>query len=168
MVRYDVVDGPGAQPSEIEMFARVVQTGGAVDERYVRLGLRRDGAKLLMARIANEVVGVSALKIPLQTYRAGIESKEKSGYPLPLAQFPYELGYVAVSPDFGGRGIATTLIEKVIEQSDGSGLFATTSNAAMKDTLLPRAGFKRVGASWLNGENERLHLFVLNHLSRKS
>lgn len=168
MVEYVVLDGPGAQPSDIETFIRVVQTGGAVDEHYVRRGIRRSGAKLLLARMGNEVVGVAALKIPMQSYRNGIESKEKSGYPLPLAQFPYELGYVAVSQACGGRGIAGALIEKVIEQAERHGLFATTFNAAMKDTLLPRAGFERVGTSWLNGESERLHLFVLYHQSRTS
>lgn len=168
MIEFVVSDGPSAHPSEIETFVRVVRAGGAVDERYVRRGIRRHGAKLVLARIDNEVIGVAALKIPMASYRNGIEGKDKSGYPLAPAQFHFELGYVAVSQGYGGRGVAGKLIDKVIEQSDWQGLFATTSHAAMKDTLLPRAGFERVGASWLNRENERLHLFVLNHQSRAS
>ena len=146
----------------------MVRAGGAVDEGYVRQGIQRDGAKLVFARIDNEGIGVAALKIPSANYRNGIQRKFKSGYPLPLAQFPFELGYVAVAEAYSGRGIAGTLIDKVVEQSDCHGLFATTSHAAMKETLLPRAGFERVGTSWLNGENERLHLFILNDRSRTS
>lgn len=168
MIEFIVSDGRSAPPSEIETFVHMVGAGGAVDECHVRRGIRRDGAKLVLARIDNEIIGVAALKIPIASYRNGIESKDKSGYPLPLAQIPFELGYVAVSQAYGGRGIASMLIDKVIEQSDWHGLFATTSHAAMKETLLPRAGFERVGTSWLSGENERLHLFILNQKSRTS
>ena len=162
MVKCAVIDGPSARHSDIETFVRLVRAGGAVNEHYVRQGIRRHGAKLVLARIDNEIIGVAALKIPVATYRSGIGSILKSGRPLPADQFPFELGYVAVSPPFRGQGIAGTLIGKVIEQSDGHGLFATTSSAAMRETLLPPVGFVRVGDSWLNDENERLDLYTLN------
>ena len=94
--------------------------------------------------------------------RNGIEHNAKSGHPLPADQYPYELGYVAVSNAHGGRGIASTLITKVVALADGNGLFATTFNPAMREVLLPRAGFERVGTSWLNDDKERLRLYVLD------
>lgn len=161
-VEYAVIHGPSAGDRDLETIVRLVKSGGAVDEHFVRQGIRRAGAKVVLARIDNEMIGVAALKMPAASYRSGLGSAAKSGHPIPPDQFPFELGYVAVSSRYEGRGIARTLIGKVIEQADGHGLFATTFNAAMKDTLLPRAGFERVGTSWLNDENERLHLYTLN------
>ena len=162
MIDYTALDGKHAAPSDVDEFVRLVAYGGAVKEHYVRQGTSRDGAKLVFARIEDTVVGVAALKVPGVNYRGGIERSSKSGHPLPADEYPFELGYVAVPEAYSGRGIAGTLIEKVIELSDGHGLFATTSTPAMMKALLPRAGFKQVGTSWLNDDNERLHLYILD------
>ena len=162
MTDYTALDGKDAGPHEVCEFVRLVTHGGAVKERYVRQGIARDGAKLVFARIDNTVVGVAALKVPAENYRSGIELSAKSGHPLPADQYPFELGYVAVPEAYSGRGIAGALIEKVIELSAGHSLFATTSSPAMMNALLPRAGFKQVGTSWFNDDEERLHLYIVD------
>ncbi|MAN65311.1 GNAT family N-acetyltransferase [uncultured Hyphomonas sp.] len=162
MFDYTALDGKDATPSDVNQFVRLVTHGGAVKEHFVRQGVRHDGAKLVFARSEEITVGVAALKVPVMTYRNGIAHASKSGHPLPADQYPFELGYVAVSEAHGQRGIASTLISQVIELAKGSGLFATTSNPAMMGTLLPRAGFKRVGTSWLNDDDEQLHLYILD------
>jgi hypothetical protein len=104
MTEFTVLDGREATLDEIEDFVRLVQQGGAVDGGYVRLGVRRQGAKMVFAKIDGTVVGVAALKVPLKIYRNGLESEAKSGHPLPQGVYPFELGYVTVRNNFGGRG----------------------------------------------------------------
>lgn len=160
MIEFAVLDCRDATHGEVYNFVRLVQCGGAVDEHHVRQGVRRKGAKMVFAKIDGIVVGVAALKVPLKSYRDGIESEAKSGHPIPQRLYPFELGYVSVSQRYGGQGIGKALVEKVMEISNGHGLFATTSHPAMKEKILPSAGFSSVGTSWANDQNERLHLFT--------
>jgi GNAT superfamily N-acetyltransferase len=162
MIDYAILTSHDATQGEFDDFVRLVRQGGAVDEHYVRQGIQRKGAKIVLARIERIVVGVAALKVPSKRYRNGIESGMKSGHPIPQNEYPYELGYVAVSQLYGGLGIGKVLVAKVLELSDGQGLFATTSHPAMKDNLLPDAGFEPVGTSWANDQNKMLRLFTIN------
>jgi len=162
MIQYAVLDGCDAKQGVLDDFVRLVQEGAAVNEHYVRQGIQRKGTKMILARVEDVVVGVAALKVPLKSYRNGIGSDDKSGYAIPQDLYPFELGYVAVPEHHGGRGIGRTLVNKVLELSDGHGLFATTSHPAMKESLLPGAGFEPVGNSWANDRNELLHLFIFN------
>ena len=162
MIEYFVLDGTDATQYELNDFLGLVQQGGAVDEHHVRQGIRRKGAKMVLARIEESVVGVAALKVPLKSYRNGIASEAKSGHLIPEDLYPFELGYVAVSQQHEGQGIGRDLVDKILEVSSGMGLFATTSHLAMKDTLLPSAGFESVGTSWANDQNEILHLFIFS------
>lgn len=162
MIQYAVLDHRDATQGEQDDFMRLVQEGGAVNEHYVRSGISRKGAKMVMARSDKILVGVAALKVPLNSYRNRIGSNAKSRYPIPKGLYPYELGYVSVSRQFGGQGIGGGLVKQVLDLSDGSGFFATTSNSVMKNRLLPQAGFKPVGVPWTNGQNEKLQLFIFN------
>lgn len=168
MIEYAVHDGCDADHETVEDFVGLVRDGGAVDEHFVRRGVRRTGTKIILARFEGAAVGAAALKVPLKEYRNGIESEAKSGHPIPEDLYPFELGYVAVSKDHGGRGIGRGLVNKVLELSEGHGIFATTSHPAMKENLLPEAGFEALGAPWANAQNQLLHLFVLNKQRRSS
>ena len=162
MIEYAVLDGRDAEQGILDDFVRLVQEGGAINEHYVRDGIRRKGTKMVLARIEEIIVGVAALKVPLKVYRNGIESEAKSGHEISQELYPFELGYVAVSEHHRGDGIGKALVNKVVELSDGHGLFATTSHPAMKESLLPGAGFKPVGTSWANDQNELLQLFIFS------
>lgn len=161
MIEYDALDGHDATEADLDQFVHLVQQGGAVEEEYVRQGIRREGAKIVMARSGGSIVGVAALKVPLKSYRQGIEGEAKSGHPIPEDLYPFELGYVAVSQSQSGQGIGGALVRKVLKLSSGHGLFATTSNPAMKGSILPASGFETVGTTWTNSKNESLYLFVL-------
>lgn len=160
MIEFAVLGSPDSTQQDIDDFVRLVREGEAVAEHYVRQGIRRKGAKMVLARIEGQVVGVAALKIPLKTYRDGIASAAKSGHPIPEGKYPFELGYVAVRADQQGKGIGNALVASVMDLSGGHGLFATTSHPAMKKSILPRAGFQPVGTPWVNVQNESLQLFI--------
>lgn len=161
-----------ATEQEKAKFIDLVKSRGAVEEKFVREGIERTGAMMVFALIENDVAGVSALKIPLPNYRDGLGRNVKSGYQIQEHRFPYELGYVAVAKEYERNGLGSLLVERVLKLSNGKGIFATTSNPAMIDTILPRAGFQRVGASWTkckgdgSGECYDLHLMIREPTSR--
>lgn len=160
MTKYRNLSGQDATRDEVVSFVELVQSGGAVDEYYVRQGLKRPGAKIVFAEVGCKVVGVAALKIPSEQYRFGLQGAAKADYPLSQNDYPFELGYVSVSPEHSGQGIARKLIKEVLLIAGGKGIFATTSHPAMKNILLPFFRFAPVGKSWINESGDVLHLLV--------
>ena len=159
-VEHKVLDCADASCSETEEFVRLVIDGGAVkEENFVREGLMRKGTKIVFAKIGDRIVGAAARKVPSEGYRTGIEGQAKSGQPLPVDVYPFELGYVTVVPEHRGRGIAKGLVEQVLGLAEGKGMFATTSDSAMQE-ILSRSGFFSVGNSWTNDSQQELHLMI--------
>jgi len=145
-------------------FVRLVVAGGAVEGDRVREGIGRAGAQLFIARYGGEIVGVAALKVPLEDYRTTL--KEKSGHELSQSAFPRELGYVAVHTEHGGRGLARSLCDFAMRYAGDQGVFATTGTPQMLTSILPKLGFRWVGKVWLGDPNTKtgqkpdLHLMV--------
>lgn len=162
MTEYRVLNSEDATKHDVDIFVELVRSGGAVDEHFVRQGVKRPGAKIVFAWSDGQAIGVAALKIPSDQYRSGLESGVKAGHPLAHEDYPYELGYVSVSPDHGKRGIGRKLVDIVLELAEGKGVFATTSNPAMKDGILRPVGFYQTGNVWKNDANETLQLLVRN------
>ena len=160
MTEYRILSSEDATKRDVDIVVELVRSGGAVDEYFVRQGVDRPGAQIIFAESDGHAIGVAALKIPSDRYRSGLESRVKAGHPLPYEDYPYELGYVSVSPDHGKRGIGRKLVDTVLELAAGKGIFATTSNPAMKDGILQKIGFLQVGNVWKNDKNDTLHLLV--------
>ena len=155
--------------NERETFTRLVQSREAVDGKFVQRGIERPGVKIVFATIGVEVGGVAALKVPTGSYRSRIGERAKAGFLLPEKLFPFELGYVAVAPNFEGKGLAKQLVEKVVSLSDGKGLFATSSNPVMVEHILPKYGFIRVGSPWTGTRSsESIGNYTLHLLVRKA
>lgn len=110
MIQYRTLVGATATKKEVDTFVKLVGSGGAVDENYVRKGAVRKGAQIIFAEVDGQTVGVAALKVPLAGDRSGLQKGAKAGYPLPENEYPYELGYVSVSPKHSGQGIAKVLV----------------------------------------------------------
>lgn len=160
MTEYRVLNIEDVTKHDEDIFVELVRSGGAVDEYFVRQGVNRPGAKIVFAESDGQAIGVAALKIPSDHYRSGLGSGDKAGHPLSHEVYPYELGYVSVSPDHGKRGIGKKLVDIVLELAEGKGIFATTSHPAMKDGILQKVEFFQVGNVWKNDNNETLHLLV--------
>lgn len=161
MIQYRTLVGATATKEELDTFVKLVGSGGAVDEKYVRRGAVRPGAHIIFAEDDGQTVGVAALKVPLPGYRSGLQEAAKADYALPESEYPYELGYVSVSPEYSGQGIAKALVAEVLRLAAGNGVFATTSNPKMKEGVLPSFKFVPVGKAWTNGSGDVLSLFVL-------
>lgn len=160
MIIYRTLNGADATQEDVDVFVELVTLGGAVDEKYVRIGVVRPGAQIIFAEVAGQTVGVAALKLPSVEYRSSLQRITKADYSLPESEYPYELGYVSVSPEHSGKGIAKALVAEVIRLADGSGLFASTSNSAMKDGVLPSFKFVPAGKTWKNASGDTLGLLV--------
>lgn len=160
MTKYRDIKGEDATQDEVETIVKLVSLGGAVDEYYVRQGVNRPGARVVFAEVNGETVGVAALKIPSVEYRSGLQGSTKAEFSLPSKDYPYELGYISVLPDHGGRGIARRMIEIVLGLSEGKGFFATTSHPAMRDGLLPSFDFRLAGNAWENKSAVILNLLI--------
>lgn len=148
--------GPELPPSELNVFLGLVKCGGAVDESYVRRGLKRPGAKAVFAMVSGQTVGVAALKVPKDTYRRNIEVE--SGERIPVKTFEFELGYVSVHQNYRRKGLGKSLTERVVSLSS-FGLFSTTGSCSMM-RILCDSGFSRIGNPWRNDSGQFLHLFV--------
>ena len=160
MTEYRVLSSEDATKNDVDIFVELVRSGGTVDKHFVRQELKRPGAKIVFAESDGQAIGVVALKIPSDQYRSGLESGAKARHPLSHEDYPYELGYVSVSPDHGGRGIGRKLVEIVLELAEGKGIFATTGNSAMKDGILQHLGFYQTGNVWKNDADETIQLLV--------
>ncbi|WP_339113786.1 GNAT family N-acetyltransferase [Thioclava sp. GXIMD2076] len=160
MIKYRTLIGANAAQEEIDTFVELVASGGAVDEVYVRMGVVRLGAQIAFAEVAGQTVGVAALKVPLHEYRIGLQGTNKANYSLTEQEYPYELGYVSVSPEHAGKGIAKALVAEVMRLAGGNGIFATTSHPTMKEGILPSFQFVPVGKTWKNLSGDTLILLV--------
>jgi GNAT superfamily N-acetyltransferase len=138
---------------EIAAFIAFVRAGGEVSIQGLPERIRCAGA-LAFARIDGLVVGVAALKQPQASYRRRVSIE--SGAPLPAETFPYELGWVYVSPESRGKGLSLVLSQAALAASKGAGVFATsrTENIAMHRSLA-KLGFAATGNPFVSGRGKR-------------
>ena len=145
-------------PGELAAFAATVREGGEVigeglDERI------KQAVRLIFCQHEGRLVGVAALKTPLDSYR--FKLSRKSGVQLPRDACPHELGWVFVTPSERGKGLSANLVACAIEGLN-SPVFATsrTDNAPMHATLR-RVGFVAVGDEYKSDQGEhRLQIFT--------
>jgi GNAT superfamily N-acetyltransferase len=148
-------------PGELEEFRKLVLAGGevAADGLAARIN---QAAALAFVRAGRSVLGVAALKRPAASYRKSISSK--AGVPLSQSAFPYELGWVFVSPKARGQGMSRKLVEALVSMATEAGLFATSrSNNVAMHRSLERCGFAPIGDLYYSDQgNHKLRLFTRN------
>ena len=142
----------------IQRILDLICDGGAIPASRDTIEKRVLGAKsVVYLKRDGEIVGIAALKVPVQSYRDRIG--EETGFPIPEQRFPYELGYVVVDASAQGQNLSPKLVDAVLDVAGGKGLFATTSSAAMHK-ILPRAGFVKGGEDYEKDDAEKLTLYV--------
>ena len=144
---------------EIAAFIAFVRTGGEVSIPGLAERIR-SAAVLVYARVDGLVIGAAALKQPKASYRRRVSSASET--PLSVAEFPYEFGWVYVSPEWRGKGMSLLLSQTAIAASKGACMFATsrTDNTAMHRSLT-KVGFVAVGNPFVSGRGKHsLQVFV--------
>jgi hypothetical protein len=155
-----LVKAPGTLSApEFATFIALVRAGGEVivqglPERVL------SARALVLCRVEGLLVGIGALKQPQASYQRRIGSE--SGFPLPAAEFPYELGWVYVSAGERGKGLSFSIAQAALSASSGAGVFATsrTDNLPMHRSL-EKLGFLPSGQPFVSGRGKHsLQLFV--------
>lgn len=137
---------------EIGAFIAFVRAGGEVSIQGLPERIR-GAAALAFAYVDGLVVGVAALKQPQPSYRRRVSTE--SGAALSAQEFPFELGWVYVSPESRGKGLSFLLSQAALAESKGAGVFATsrTDNIAMHRSLA-KLGFVASGNPFLSGRGK--------------
>lgn len=162
----ELIVGSPAKFSNLEIgdFIALVCAGDEVSTQGLVERIH-NAAALVFARIDGELVGVAALKRPQPSYRSRISSI--SGALLPAAEFPFELGWVSVSPEARGQGLSFSMSDAALGQSGGARVFATShvDNIAMHRSLA-KLGFQRVGDPYPSSQANRLLQVFVRHAAQ--
>jgi predicted GNAT family N-acyltransferase len=137
-------------------FEKLVRAGSEVN--VAGLTKRIAGAATLACHyVGKKLVGVAALKRPTDSYRKKVS--ERARFALSKEAFPFEVGWVYVSPEGRGHGLSKQLVAACLDVAGSAGVFATTreENDPMR-CCLAKIGFKRIGMPYL-GERGK-HLLV--------
>jgi len=110
-------------------------------------------------KINEKIAGIGAIKEKTESDF----SKQKASIPELKDYFQWELGYLYVSPEYSGKGIATNIVRLLIESYGKENLMASTeisANPAMVK-ILEKFGFRLYGKPWKSGiHNNHLGLFL--------
>lgn len=143
--------------AEISDFVALVLEGGEVDP----IGLPRRvqlAEKLIFLPGPDGLLGVAALKNPGYDYRTRIA--KLSGANVLASDFPYELGWVVVSPAAQSQGHSNRLSLAALKPAGNNGVLATTHNTRMRSTLL-KLGFFPGGVTYPSRLGDRqIQLFL--------
>ncbi len=152
---------------EIGAFIAFVRAGGEVSAQGLNERIR-GAAALAFAHIDGVLAGVAALKNPLASYLRRVSSS--SGVSLPVAQFPYELGWVYVLPDARGKGLSLLLAQSALSAAGEAGVFSTsrTDNQPMHKSLA-KLKFVPSGNTYTSGRGKHsLQLFIRRSAQQSS
>jgi GNAT superfamily N-acetyltransferase len=160
-----LVKSPGdCSNLDLGLFIAFVRAGGEVSVQGLNERIR-SAAALVFALVNGTVEGVAALKQPQATYRRRLSSE--SGTPLPATEFPYELGWVYVSPESRRKGLSLLLSRAALAAGNGAGVFATsrTDNVAMHRSLA-KLGFVPVGKPYVSGRGKHSLQVLVRHAAQ--
>lgn len=158
-VRFRTTHPQSTSSSQLDAFVSMVNAGGEVARGLER---RIKTAKALIFAERNDtVLGVAAVKIPKDGYKARVFQNAGRAE---LAQgFEFELGWIYVGYEYRRLGLSTLLVGAALKARGVAPIFATTrsDNAAMAHVLL-RTGFARIGQPYPSKENpgSTLDLFI--------
>jgi hypothetical protein len=144
---------------QVDDFVALVLAGGEVEPNGLRQRVLA-APQLAFLRQGDCLVGVGGLKSPSAAHRHEVESG--SNVALPIAQVPFELGWVFILPSARNRKFSLPLCRQLIAAAGNQGVFATSrvTNSGMHRTL-EKLGFSRQGAEWhSHRSNDNLALFV--------
>ena len=124
-----------------QQFIKLVTEGGQIQEAYVKVGLHR--AELVgMIVSENTVIATCCLKNPTDSYKQGV-FKSAMAPELP-GSYPFELGYIATHPNYGGQGHCQTLLRSFMPLVQQKTMFSTTRKPEMVH-ILKKFGFIKTG-----------------------
>lgn len=162
--KYRVVSKTPAECSDEELknFATVLAEGGQVAISGMMTRIKLAKSLGFAYNEDGELVGVSALKVPLEAYRRQVESG--AGVSLPSSEYPYDVGWLYVKPEYRGAKAGQMLRYLLVQPVLGinAGAFATIRHDNfMPQRIITKYGFERAGHVWTSEKTgNAIDLFV--------
>lgn len=140
---YQILIEPPAGLSQIwkDKIVQLVSQGGQVNKGYIKVGLHR-AKSIGLLTLDDVLISTCTLKVPTKTYRDGVFQQSKCG--LFSEEFALELGYMATSPQFEGKGHCQALLNDFMPMINKSNVFATTRKPSIVH-ILGKLGFVVTG-----------------------
>jgi len=119
---------------ELDAFEKLVKQEGEVTSQGLRERILRAEWLVFTVEEDGTFSGISALKTPNDSYKRNVF--RKAGTQLDPNDFPYEVGWLLVSPPFRGKKYSRPLLEEAIRLAGNEKLYATTreNNDRMRRT----------------------------------
>lgn len=142
-------------PGELAQFVELVRAGGEVANKGLEDRIRGAASLIFLKNLQ----AIAALKNPSAAYREKVS--RMAAIPLEAADYPYELGWVFVTPSARGLGYSRDLVRAAVEQAHNAGIFATSrENNEPMHRALAKFGFKKVGVPY-KSDRGNYNLIVL-------
>ncbi len=146
-----VIKGPDlCTQDELRNFHELVLSGGQVTREGLSELIRR-AILLGFHYVGPKLVGVAGLKVPRESYKNRIF--REAGLEHLSGDFHTELGWVVTCKEFEGTGVASSLIQKLLEQMKTEKIFSTTTSDKMEH-ILSEFGFTQAGHSYSGEETK--------------
>lgn len=143
----------------LDTFERLVLEGGEVRSVGLRARIER-AYRLAFLNFGEQTVAVGAIKQPASNYRN--ETFAKATLTDIASKYEYEIGWLYISPRFRNKGLATQIVNALVDTVENKGLYATSKeiNTDMHSVLL-KNNFRHDGKSFkstLTQESVKLFL----------
>jgi GNAT superfamily N-acetyltransferase len=148
-----VIKRPGlCTADELRNFHGLVLSGGQVTRERLPELIRR-AILLGFHYVGPKLVGVAGLKVPRESYKNRIF--REAGLEHLSEDFHTELGWAVTCKEFEGTGVASNLIQKLLEQMKKEKIFSTTtSDKRSMQHILTKFGFTQAGRSYVGPETK--------------
>jgi len=138
--------------AELSDFHKLVLEGGKVQEEglFDRI---KNCAVLGFCKKGEKIIGISAIKRPLESYKKKVISK--ANLKRQPEDLEYEIGYSFTNTKFRRKGISTSIKSNIIDWMDNIGgtIFSTTAIESSQK-FLSQKGFEQIGEKY-NGKNDK-------------
>lgn len=142
-IRYitEVISPNTCPHQKIDLFVSLVKEGGEVSETGLQFRVE-NSHMLALTYAGNEIIGVGALKNPDVVYSENVFKNTSENF----EEYPLELGWIYIKPEFREKGIATEIVSKLLEKRDGKGVFMTSRTDTLAMTKIAfDFGFQKIG-----------------------
>jgi predicted GNAT family N-acyltransferase len=158
-VTFKVAAPAAFSPAELAAILELIQS----ESQVAAAGLlnRIKQSKLISIAIAQgKIVGISALKIPNNSYKQSVFAN--AGVPELATQFPYEMGWKVVLPEYRGQALGLQLSQRLLSSVNIKQVFATvrsTNQSALKP--MQQLGFAPLGNTFTGSSGNKIILLTV-------
>jgi GNAT superfamily N-acetyltransferase len=143
--------------AEKAAFVDFVATAGEVSAATLS-GLVENAAALVLLFDDDKLIGTAGIKVPFPGHQQG--EFAKASVAARANDFPLELGWVVVHPEYRKRGHAGELVLEASRLAAGAGIYATKKTPRML-AILAENGFETIGEPYPSLLNPDVKLILL-------